>query len=64
VERETKIKDFVQNVSKQFQQVETLSACVGYTCPFCTGVVAIETFASTCSTDTQFAEDLKDLNVP
>lgn len=58
-ERETKIKDFVQNVTERFQQVETIGQCATFTCPFCIGVVTIEESSVTCATDDDFAERLK-----
>ena len=58
-ERETKIKDFVQNVTERFQQVETIGQCATFTCPFCIGMVTIESDNVTCAVDDDFAERLK-----
>ena len=58
-ERETKIKDFVQNVTERFQQVETIGQCATVTCPFCIGMVTIESDNVTCAVDDDFAERLK-----
>ncbi len=58
-EREAKIKDFVQNVTERFQQVETIGQCATFTCPLCIGVVTIEESGVTCTTDDDFAERLK-----